>query len=148
MYNIYCDNINTLGYERKQNGYIVLLLYIWSCKHTAAKDLLTISWQSYNYQYSVNPVNRLFVKIIICLREKVNDRKKTCRYTTLKMKTIKLKKREVSPLLFCYAFELINNIHNVHRTRCHPVSGTIVGILIFISRKKFMLSWVEHEIPH
>ena len=28
MYNIYCDNINTLGYERKQNAYIVLLLYI------------------------------------------------------------------------------------------------------------------------
>ena len=26
MYNIYCDNINTLGYERKQNAYIVLLL--------------------------------------------------------------------------------------------------------------------------
>ena len=25
MYNIYCDNINTLGYERKQNAYIVLL---------------------------------------------------------------------------------------------------------------------------
>ena len=22
MYNIYCDNINTLGYERKQNAYI------------------------------------------------------------------------------------------------------------------------------
>ena len=43
MYNIYCDNINTLGYERKQNAYIVLLLYIRSCKHTAAKDLLTMS---------------------------------------------------------------------------------------------------------
>ena len=28
MYNIYCDNINTLGYERKQNAYIVLLFYI------------------------------------------------------------------------------------------------------------------------
>ena len=40
MYNIYCDNINTIGYERKQNAFIVLLLYIWSCKHTAAKDLL------------------------------------------------------------------------------------------------------------
>ena len=26
MYNIYCDNINTLGYEQKQNAYIVLLL--------------------------------------------------------------------------------------------------------------------------
>ena len=26
MYNIYCDNINTLGYERKQNAYIVLPL--------------------------------------------------------------------------------------------------------------------------
>ena len=26
MYNIYCDNINTLGYDRKQNAYIVLLL--------------------------------------------------------------------------------------------------------------------------
>ena len=26
MYNIYCDDINTLGYERKQNAYIVLLL--------------------------------------------------------------------------------------------------------------------------
>ena len=26
MYNIYCDNINTLGYEQKQNVYIVLLL--------------------------------------------------------------------------------------------------------------------------
>ena len=28
MYNIYCDNINTLGYERKQNAFIVLLLHI------------------------------------------------------------------------------------------------------------------------
>ena len=28
MYNIYCDNINTLGYERKQNAYIVLLLSV------------------------------------------------------------------------------------------------------------------------
>ena len=27
MYNIYCDNIKTLGYERKQNAYIVLLLF-------------------------------------------------------------------------------------------------------------------------
>ena len=27
-YNIYCDNINTLGYERKQNAHIVLLLNI------------------------------------------------------------------------------------------------------------------------
>ena len=26
MYNIYCHNINTLGYEQKQNAYIVLLL--------------------------------------------------------------------------------------------------------------------------
>ena len=29
MYNIYCDNINTLGYERKQNAYIVLLLFFF-----------------------------------------------------------------------------------------------------------------------
>ena len=28
MYNIYCDNINTLGYKRKQNAYIVLLLIV------------------------------------------------------------------------------------------------------------------------
>ena len=26
MNNIYCDNINTLGYEQKQNAYIALLL--------------------------------------------------------------------------------------------------------------------------
>ena len=26
MYNIYCDNINTLGYEKTQNANIVLLL--------------------------------------------------------------------------------------------------------------------------
>ena len=29
MYNIYCDNINTLGYERKQNAYIVLLKHLF-----------------------------------------------------------------------------------------------------------------------
>ena len=28
MYNMYCHKINTLGYERKQNAYIVLLLGI------------------------------------------------------------------------------------------------------------------------
>ena len=26
MYNIYCDDIDTQGYERKENAYIVLLL--------------------------------------------------------------------------------------------------------------------------
>ena len=31
MYNIYGDNINILGYERKQIAYIVLLLLILPC---------------------------------------------------------------------------------------------------------------------
>ena len=30
MYNIYYDNINTLGYKRKQNAYIILLLTVFN----------------------------------------------------------------------------------------------------------------------
>ena len=37
MYNIYCDNINTLGYERKQNAYIVLLLKVSPLKSICLK---------------------------------------------------------------------------------------------------------------
>ena len=33
MYNIYCDNINTLGYKQKQNAYIVLLIFNFLKSH-------------------------------------------------------------------------------------------------------------------
>ena len=54
---------------------------------------------------------------------------KTCRYTTLKVKTIQLKREKFHPCSSVNAFELINNIHNVHRTRCHPVSGNALRLL-------------------
>ena len=43
MYNIYCDNINTLGYERKQNAYIVLLHFFSARK--------TLKYKIYTYAF-------------------------------------------------------------------------------------------------
>ena len=40
-----------------------------------------------------------------------------------------MEKRKGSPLLFCYAFELIHMIHNLRRTRCHSVSGNAKRLL-------------------
>ena len=62
MYNIYCDNINTLGYERKQNAYIVLLLnqhlYCLSIKHTISRTRLNLSLFQNLWFYSL--MNVLF----------------------------------------------------------------------------------------
>ena len=46
MYNIYCDNIDTLGYKRRQNAYIVLLpdLFYGKTKHRKILEHM-ISWK-------------------------------------------------------------------------------------------------------